>query len=345
MSRVTHPRRRRLAFTLIELLVVIAIIAVLIALLLPAVQAAREAARRGQCVNNLKQLALASLNYESSNGCFPGDSYSGVATPNYNDISALGRVIQFMERQTLFNAINFSMLAYDPTNLTAMGTGTSSFWCPSDPTVATAVPNTTTSPLPAGTWNVQFSSYSGFNGPWDPNYYVADYYSIPAQYAEQQAAMYGMIYDNSSVRISDVTDGTSNTILYSELAHGILTGSTAANYDEWLQGMNISGWGLSAADAPNAFKQGTNGSAIGIGVGGVSSFHPGGANFAFADGSVRFLKNTIASWPVDPTNDYLPVGLGSGVLGAGFTWGTTTPKVYQALSTRGSREVISSDSY
>jgi prepilin-type N-terminal cleavage/methylation domain-containing protein/prepilin-type processing-associated H-X9-DG protein len=342
---MSHPRRRRLGFTLIELLVVIAIIAVLIALLLPAVQAAREAARRAQCVNNLKQLALAALNYESATGCFPGDSYSGVATPNYNDLSALARVILFMERSTLFNSINFSMLAYDPTNITAMGTGTSSFWCPSDTNVALSVPNTVTSPLPPGNWNIQFASYSGFNGPWDPNYFVQDYYSIPAQYAEQQNAMYGMIYDNSSVKIAEVIDGTSNTILFSELAHGILTGASASSYDEWLQGMNISGWGLSAADAPNAFKQGTNGSAIGIGVGGVSSFHPGGANFAFADGSVKFLKNTIASWPVDPNNDYLPIGLGSGVLGYGFTWGTTTPKVYQALSTRASREVISADSY
>jgi prepilin-type N-terminal cleavage/methylation domain-containing protein/prepilin-type processing-associated H-X9-DG protein len=344
MSRDSLSPRRRSGFTLIELLVVIAIIAVLIALLLPAVQAAREAARRSQCVNNLKQLALATANYESAIGCYPGDSYSGIATPNYNDISVLARVIQYMEQSTIYNTINFSVLAYDPKNITAMGTGVSSFWCPSDASVSQAVPNPTTG-LPAGNWKIQFTSYAGFNGPWDPNYYVQDYYYIVAQYQEQQGMMYGMIFDNSAVKIADVTDGTSNTILYGELAHGILTGSTAYMFDEWFQGMNISGWGLNASDAPNAFKTGTNGTAIGVGVGGASSYHPGGANFAFTDGSVHFLNNSISCWKTDPTFDYLPVGIGFGQIGAGFAWGTTQPKVYQALSTRNSKEVISADSY
>src|ERR1700759_3097983 len=109
----TKPRR---GFTLIELLVVIAIIAVLIALLLPAVQAAREAARRSQCVNNLKQIGLAMHNYHDVNNALPLGRTLQAGT--YRPFSQQARVLAYMEQKNIFDSLNFSLSSYDPTNVT-----------------------------------------------------------------------------------------------------------------------------------------------------------------------------------------------------------------------------------
>jgi prepilin-type N-terminal cleavage/methylation domain-containing protein len=122
----------RRGFTLIELLVVIAIIAVLIALLLPAVQAAREAARRSQCVNNLKQFGLALHNYHDTHGSFPIGQSLNVQTGSKNDISAQTRLLPFLEQTPLSNAINFSFSSTTPPNATALVTSVNIFLCPSD---------------------------------------------------------------------------------------------------------------------------------------------------------------------------------------------------------------------
>ena len=118
------PPTRSRAFTLIELLVVIAIIAVLIALLLPAVQAAREAARRMQCVNNLKQLGLAMHNYESSNSCLPPQmvlSYNATGGVSWKSIwGASSRITPYLELGAIYNAINFNNKVTDATNATAV---------------------------------------------------------------------------------------------------------------------------------------------------------------------------------------------------------------------------------
>ena len=132
-----HRQARHRAFTLIELLVVIAIIAVLIALLLPAVQAAREAARRIQCTNNLKQIGLAVHNYLGVHGTFPigrgtrpDRPYTVLSRYNYSGFSM---ILPFMEQAPLFSAINFNLtMTVQDGNSTALGTAISSFLCPSE---------------------------------------------------------------------------------------------------------------------------------------------------------------------------------------------------------------------
>src|SRR5256885_959165 len=131
-----QPIGRRRAFTLIELLVVIAIIGVLIALLLPAVQAAREAARRSQCTNNLKQMGLGLHNYEAVAGAFPmSDVIANPAIPSQttNGFSVHVRILPFMEQGVAFNALNFTVNHQNDANTTVVGAKVAVFVCPSDP--------------------------------------------------------------------------------------------------------------------------------------------------------------------------------------------------------------------
>lgn len=319
-----HPRRtvRRDGFTLIELLVVIAIIAILIALLLPAVQQAREAARRTQCKNNLKQLALAAHNYHDTFSIFPA-GYNYANAGGFSGHTLHFFLLPYIEQTALWNTFNVNVpknnIATTPGKLS--GTRVPIFLCPTD----------------FGTSNSDgVYPYTGSGTP-PTQYYGATSYRINggtrAQYATsstndgvfmaigagaQKAATAPI---GTCVRIGDIQDGTSNTILFGEMYHidpnfdtytptppNCNSGSTIETWSRWYAPSGSAGQSniFVGAFAPInyriPFKLGDPGAPTtctpwytyqDMRLTSISSGHTGGAQVALSDGSVRFLSNSL----------------------------------------------------
>ena len=339
------PDSERRGLTLIELLVVIAILGILIALLLPAVQSAREAARRSTCINNLKQIALATSNYADVWGALP----AGVQfTFNYSTASQHVAILPFLEQAPLFNAVNFDWVIWSAANTTVMGARLDVYQCPSDPMASmTDIYRGDLYFEPGrdffyyGAFDVAYTSYAGNAGTW---------YHHSRDLSRLGANRNGSCSSaaRAATRLADITDGMSNTVFYAEHAVSLLIDDT----ERIVEGPQWAGGWYGSTIFTSFFPinpQGKVNDEYGDGlcrafIGAVSSMHPGGANTAFVDGSVKFIKDTIDTWTVDASTA-TPLGVTRDFSGLFQLAPETRFHVWQVLTTRAGNEVVSATGF
>jgi prepilin-type N-terminal cleavage/methylation domain-containing protein/prepilin-type processing-associated H-X9-DG protein len=297
MRRTHVGSRCQAAFTLIELLVVIAIIGVLVALLLPAVQSAREAANRSQCQNNLKQLTIAALEYHDVFGSFPAGWYCWVptydssgnlltgdgncatpGTPYQNYMwSGMSGFFRNLEQGNLYNEINFNLPTTFPDNATAIKRTMSVLVCPSNRRPAT-VTATGAPAIQYGPCDYRGNMSAGMVFTLDSNCPTLDPTNPYCLVYDN-----GVMYQNSTVNIADIQDGTSNTVLLGESVYlsGVWSFATTCcvrtNIDRTINKPIV----VNTSNGPMNYWTYW------------SSRHPGTVNFAFADGGIRGIKEQI----------------------------------------------------
>lgn len=270
MNRRNRGVGRSRGFTLVELLVVITIIGMLIALLLPAVQSAREAARRAQCVNHVKQAALALHAYQAARGTFPSGFLFGPSQDARGNWSGWGwavLVLPYMEQQTLYDKLNpvrrsLCQVRDSAADRPLLQTQLPALRCPSDTSKGVGMKQ-------VGGYNVATANIVGSRGFFNTS-------------DTNAANNNGLLYGNSAVTMAQITDGSSNTFALGEKAE---PNDAAA----WCGPGNLgNGDNVTSSTRPDPNTPPSNSNCF-------SSLHPGGTNFALCDGSVRFVADTIQS--------------------------------------------------
>jgi len=331
MKSGTRPSRRSRGLTAVELLVTIGIIGIVAALILPAIQASREASRRIQCANNLKQIMLATHSFQTANGGFPTSGFWTFPASNrepktlggfsmHGVYSIHGRILPYLEQDGIYNDINFSLPNSDLASVgifhyTEAIQSISAFLCPSDPKIAS-------SPLAP-------TSYRGCAGLGEREFTANGLLQF-----RDDGSFIGKISQRDFSPLSSIADGLSNTLAFAEKPIGTISGTYAPfrdwvrrqsgslplRADDWIVACSKLGrdgggqrldagasWMLTGAIYTLFFASTSPNSTIpdcgdetfnGVGLFSARSYHPGGVNAAMADGSVRWFSATtsVATW-------------------------------------------------